>query len=396
MILSYKLKIISGWANYSGIVTSQNMNESEMENCGSKSNKDYTLFVKEQRVDGSWLLSKRSLRCTLMDFKRNYQVKILANQLKNRFYSTLLNNPKLNPWFITGFTDAEGSFIISVYNDAKSKLNWRVSAYFSIHVHEKDLPLLELIQNTLGVGIVRKNNENTVLFRVSDIKDLQIILNHFENYPLVSAKYSDYLLFKQCVELIQEKAHLTEEGLLKIVSLKANLNKGLSKELIESFPNIKGIDRPDYIFKGIPDPFWVSGFATGDSSFSVSLEKGTTRLGKRVRLIFGTCLHIREKDLLIGISNYFSNLYIKSNKVNSVHCNEKSNIALLQIKSTSDINNKIIPFFTEYPILGIKALDFEDFKQVADLVKNKQHLNIEGFNLIVKIVNNMNLDRNWK
>lgn len=180
------------------------------------------------------------------------------------------------------------------------------------------------------------------------------------------------------------------------MSLKANLNKGLSKELIEAFPNINGIDRPNYIFKGIPDPFWVSGFATGDSTFSVSLEKGTTKLGKRVRLIFGTCLHIREKDLLIGISNYFCDLYIKSNKVNSVHCNEKSNIALLQIKSTSDINNKIIPFFTEYPILGIKALDFAEFKQVADLVKNKQHLNLEGLNLIVKIVNSMNLDRNWK
>ena len=44
-----------------------------------------------------------------MGFERNYQVKIPSNQ---KFYSTLSNsslNNSLNPWFITGFTDAEGS-----------------------------------------------------------------------------------------------------------------------------------------------------------------------------------------------------------------------------------------------------------------------------------------------
>lgn len=333
-----------------------------------------------------------------MGFERNYQVKVLTNQLLNKFYSTL-NYQKLNPWFITGFADAEGSFIISIYKNAKSKLKWRVSAYFSIHVHKKDLPLLKLIQKTLSVGIVRKNNENTVLFRVSDFKELQIIINHFKNYPLVSAKYLDFLYFEQCLVLIKEKAHLTEEGLLKIVSLKANLNKGLSKELLEAFSNIETLDRLKYKFKGIPDSSWVSGFATGDSTFSVSIEKGTTKLGKRVRLIFGTCLHIREKDLLIGISKFFNNLYLSSNEINkesSIYCNESKNIALLQIKSTLDINKKVIPFFTEYPILGIKSLDFEDFKNVAELVKNKEHLKINGLNKIMKIVDRMNLDRDWK
>jgi hypothetical protein len=38
------------------------------------------LTVKEQRVDGSWLL-KNNLRYTLMGFERNYQVKIPSNQI---------------------------------------------------------------------------------------------------------------------------------------------------------------------------------------------------------------------------------------------------------------------------------------------------------------------------
>ena len=86
-------------------------------------------------------------------------------------------------------------------------------------------------------------------------------------------------------------------------------------------------------------------------------------MGKRVRLIFGICLHIREKDLLKGIANYFS-LYSSdittSNKEMSIHCSEKNNICLLQIKNNSDIGNKIIPFFKQYTVKGVKALDFCD------------------------------------
>jgi hypothetical protein len=95
--------------------------------------------------------------------------------------------------------------------------------------------------------------------------------------------------------------------------------------------------------------------------------------------------------------NYLNSLYLDLNEVNneiSIHCNEKKKIALLQIKSISAINNKIIPFFTEYPILGIKSLDFEDFKKVAELVKNKEYLKVDGLNQIMEIVNSMNLDRN--
>ena len=39
-----------------------------------------------------------------------------------------------------------------------------------------------------------------------------------------------------------------------------------------------------------------------------------------------------------------------------------------------DITDKIIPFFEKYRIYGVKALDFADFCQVAELMKNKKHL----------------------
>ena len=46
------------------------------------------MAVKEQRVNGSWYDNKLLyLRCTLMDFERNYQVEIPSNQIIQRqFY----------------------------------------------------------------------------------------------------------------------------------------------------------------------------------------------------------------------------------------------------------------------------------------------------------------------
>ena len=52
-------KGICGWSNDSGMVTTLNMSENEMDNRGSKSisNKNINI-VKEQRIEGSWFIKK--------------------------------------------------------------------------------------------------------------------------------------------------------------------------------------------------------------------------------------------------------------------------------------------------------------------------------------------------
>lgn len=162
LIPSLIRKYLGGQNNYLGMVTSLEMSENEIDYRGSKSDilspQPKRISVKEQRVDGSYCIKAKSklmqLRCTLMGFERNYQVKIPTKQLNSKSFST--SHGKINPWFITGFSDAEASFIISMYKDEKSKLKWRVTPNFSIHIHIKDIAILESIKNTFGVGHVRK------------------------------------------------------------------------------------------------------------------------------------------------------------------------------------------------------------------------------------------------
>jgi hypothetical protein len=61
----------------------------------------------------------------------------------------------------------------------------------------------------------------------------------------------------------------------------------------------------------------------------------------------------------------------------------------------SDIDSKIIPFFDKYSILGVKSQDYADFKQVAELMKNKAHLTAEGLDKIRQIKAGMNSGRKY-
>lgn len=65
---------------------------------------------------------------------------------------------------------------------------------------------------------------------------------------------ADYLLFKEVVNIIQLKKHLSKEGLEKIVGIKDSINRGLSNVLKEAFPNVVVVKRPLIENQTIPHP----------------------------------------------------------------------------------------------------------------------------------------------
>ena len=390
------------------MVISHKMSENEMGYRGSKSEflnpQPNEISVKEQRVDGSYFGISPKLRCTLTGGVSCYPFKILSKQLNRSSIYTLSSKPKLNPWFLTGFADAEGCFSISVQPSTRMKNNWRVAPVFMINLHKKDVVVLEDIKYTLSVGTIRKNGANMRAYIVESFRDIQAVVDHFDKYPLISAKISDFLLFKQCFEIIKQKKHLTTECLVKIMALKSSLNWGLSLNLKKAFPNVLPVNRPEYFFKGINDPFWVAGFTSGDGSFHiVTRNSDSADTGFKVMLRFSIKLNIREKELIKGLVSFFQNWKINTKVSNSSLINHREalykNIYILessvglQITKISDIVNILIPFFEKYPIAGFKSLDFSDFKKLAIMIKNKEHLTEEGFKKILKIKSSMNQNR---
>jgi BarA-like signal transduction histidine kinase len=99
-----------------------------------------------------------------------------------------------------------------------------------------------------GIGIIRiESNRDVASYVIQDMKSItDVIITHFDSYPLQSAKKIDYELWKQCVSLITNKEHLTQDGLEKIVSIKSALNLGLPDKLKEAFPRVVPLVRPNY------------------------------------------------------------------------------------------------------------------------------------------------------
>ena len=75
-----------------------------------------------------------------------------------------------------------------------SKSGWVVKLRFQLvalacsegSIHKKDKAILEQMVNYLGAGKISVLAENSTLFRVESIKDLEVVINHFDKYPLLS------------------------------------------------------------------------------------------------------------------------------------------------------------------------------------------------------------------
>lgn len=306
----------------------------------------------------------------------------LSNQVNKhiRFFTTKrvkqdeTKNFKLNPWFITGFIDAEGCFMLNLVKNNKLKAGWRVQPWFKIGLHKKDLHILESIKNYFGVGKIYDQGPEAIQYLVGSIEDLTVIVNHLNKYPLITKKSSDFLLFKLGLEIIKSKSHLIQEGLEKLISIKASLNLGLSKQLETAFPNVIPMTKVFNDHK-ISDPNWLAGFMSGESCFHIKIYPSKTKLGEAVMLLFQVVQRSRDESLMRSISAYLDCGRITVLN-DAVH---------LHVTKFSDLIEKVIPFFREYTILGIKSQDFKDFCLSAEIMKEKRHLTIEGLNEIREI-----------
>ena len=282
--------------------------------------------------------------------------------------------------------DGEGSFSVYIVKNNEFKVGWRIHLFFEITLHVKDQTLLELIKSYFGVALIKLRKNNSVSYTVSSYKDLAKIIEHFEKYPLITKKFADYELWKEVYFLMVNIEHLTIEGLGKIVAKKSSMNRGLSEELKSAFPNNIPVERPLVKNNKITNPNWIAGFTVAEGYFSVQVVKSKTHsIGFQVHLRFQLTQHYRDEQLVRGFSDYFHCGLIYENRDNSD----------FKVIKFSDLWDKIIPFFWEYPILGVKSKDFKDWCIIASMLKEKKHLTKDGLDQIQKIKAGINTRRKW-
>jgi len=187
---------------------------------------------------------------------------------------------------------------------------------------------------------------------------------------------------------MNNKAHLSIQGLNQIINIKASINLGLSHFLKSEFINFTPVERPIINTEIIPDPNWVAGFVTGEGSFDVRINRqSTNKVGYRVQLRVRISQHDDSRDLKL------MEILAKYLGAGKLYKYPGKPAVVLTIFNFSDINNLIIPFFETNPLLGVKLMDFTDWCKVAKLINEGSHLTKEGIDLIRDIQSGMNTGR---
>lgn len=245
---------------------------------------------------------------------------------------------------------------------------------------------MKLIQAYFGGIGVLSVSKKVALWRVRSLKNLKVIIDHFDRYPLITKKRLDYFLFKEVFQIITNKDHLTEEGINKIASLRAYINKGLSTTLKESFPDIKLGDVLPFQkeFNIIPktiNPYWVAGFTDAEGCFFVTIQENKIKGLYQIKLGYQVSQHVRDTSLIKSFKQFF--------ECGRTEPCGRSGISF-RVTKINDIREKIIPFFEKYLILGSKSKDYQDWKKISKLMISKAHLTLEGLREIKQIKSGMN------
>ena len=163
-----------------------------------------------------------------------------------------------------------------------------------------------------------------------------------------------------------------------------SINKGLSDSLKNLFPNIIPVVRP--LFR-VPvnisiEPYWLAGFIDAEGCFLVNIFKSNAKIGYTARVIFKITQHTRDATLMQSlVYNLGCGQYYKPKGLE---------FGDFYVTRFSEIISKIIPFLEKYPLCGVKALEFTDFKKVSNIIQDKGHVTEEGLAQIRLIKSNMN------
>ena len=122
---------------------------------------------------------------------------------------------------------------------------------------------------------------------------------------------------------------------------------------------------------------YLLGIIDAEGCFSVSIKKqDTARFGWVIDPVFHVTQHHSARDVLEDLKSAF-------NAGRIIPKPGQENLLIFIVDNRRQLAEKVIPFFTRYP-LRIKKNDFEIFKEIVEALERKEHGTEDGFKRLVK------------
>lgn len=158
-------------------------------------------------------------------------INYVLNQLKIKtFNPETFNCPShkkpLNISYVAGFFDAEGSFIIRVKKSRTQRLG--VQVYPIVAIGNLDREIIHDLHKFLGWGRVTyfgsgyKGKKKCWLLMIENLEGCKKFAQLLDGHLI--AKRRDLELFKKALQILEEKRHLTTEGVLECIKIANELH----------------------------------------------------------------------------------------------------------------------------------------------------------------------------
>jgi len=133
--------------------------------------------------------------------------------------------PTLQNAWISGFTDAEGTFNVSLIVRAASANGFRVIIRFLLD-QKNAFDVLMGIRELFGFGQVTLRKETTAVYRYSNdsLIGLASVREYFQAFPLKTKKGESFFKWGEVYEMLLNKEHLTADGLIRIRFIAKSIN----------------------------------------------------------------------------------------------------------------------------------------------------------------------------
>lgn len=130
--------------------------------------------------------------------------------------------------YLIGFTEGEGMFYIGIVPSKETKTGWQVIYFLKISQNPRGKMILEEFQKKLGCGYIKQNSQTdptdkSLAFVVRDLSNIKDkVIPFFEDKLVI--KKDAFNKFREVIELVDKKEHLTKEGIKKILDIAYTMN----------------------------------------------------------------------------------------------------------------------------------------------------------------------------
>lgn len=153
--------------------------------------------------------------------------------------------PNEKAWYITGFTDGEGSFNVSFRIRTDYLIGWKITPVFNISQKERNI--LALIKKYLKCGTIRYRSDNVWVYEVENQNALrEIIVPFFRKYGFLSdKKKKDFARFQKILKILDIHKSKTYEDVKQILYLLDEIQSKSSRK----YTNQQILERAEEFWK---------------------------------------------------------------------------------------------------------------------------------------------------